>query len=339
MTNNLASRLSTSRVFTRRAALWAGALAMCVGAAAPSAWAQSYPNRPIKLIAPYPAGGGVDAVARLIGERLATRLGQPIVVDNKPGAAATIGGDALAKSAPDGYTLMVGSITDYAIAPHVHKNLSFDVRKDFAPIVEMGYGTVILVVSADFPPRNVKELIALAKSKPGELSFASSGIGGLQHLNGEMFKQMAGIDLVHVPYKGTTQLLPDLLAGRVPMAIDSLPAHLPHIKSGKVRVLAVASATRAATLPDVPTMAEAGLLGYESATNYTLFAPAGTPKDIVALLNKETNAILQMPDVREKLQAQGIVITGGSVEAVERRIPREVDKWTKVVKASHLKFD
>ncbi len=339
MTNNLASHLSTSRVFTRRAALWAGALAMCVGAAAPSAWAQSYPNRPIKLIAPYPAGGGVDAVARLIGERLATRLGQPIVVDNKPGAAATIGGDALAKSAPDGYTLMVGSITDYAIAPHVHKNLSFDVRKDFAPIVEMGYGTVILVVSADFPPRNVKELIALAKSKPGELSFASSGIGGLQHLNGEMFKQMAGIDLVHVPYKGTTQLLPDLLAGRVPMAIDSLPAHLPHIKSGKVRVLAVASATRAATLPDVPTMAEAGLPGYESATNYTLFAPAGTPKDIVALLNKETNAILQMPDVREKLQAQGIVITGGSVEAVERRIPREVDKWTKVVKASHLKFD
>ena len=339
MTNNLASRLSTSRVFTRRAALWAGALAMCVGAAAPSAWAQSYPNRPIKLIAPYPAGGGVDAVARLIGERLATRLGQPIVVDNKPGAAATIGGDALAKSAPDGYTLMVGSITDYAIAPHVHKNLSFDVRKDFAPIVEMGYGTVILVVSADFPPRNVKELIALAKSKPGELSFASSGIGGLQHLNGEMFKQMAGIDLVHVPYKGTTQLLPDLLAGRVPMAIDSLPAHLPHIKSGKVRVLAVASATRAATLPDVPTMAEAGLPGYESATNYTLFAPAGTPKDIVALLNKETNAILQMPDVREKLQTQGIVITGGSVEAVERRIPREVDKWTKVVKASHLKFD
>lgn len=339
MKHLFANQTAISRVFTRRAALWTSALALCAGAVLPSAWAQSYPNRPIKLIAPYPAGGGVDAVARLIGERLATRLGQPIVVDNKPGAAATIGGDALAKSAPDGYTLMVGSITDYAIAPHVHKSLAFDMRKDFAPIVEMGYGTVILVVSADFPPRNVKELIALAKSKPGELSFASSGIGGLQHLNGEMFKQMAGIDLVHVPYKGTTQLLPDLLAGRVPMAIDSLPAHLPHIKSGKVRVLAVASATRAATLPDVPTMAEAGLPGYESATNYTLFAPAGTPKDVIALLNKETNAILQMPDVREKLQAQGIVITGGSVESVERRIPREVDKWNKVVKGSHLKFD
>jgi len=325
--------MNTSNLLKRCAAV----LAMTFMTAA--VCAQSYPNRPIKLIAPYPAGGGVDAVARLIGERLATRLGQPVVIDNKPGAAATIGGDALAKSAPDGYTLMVGSITDYAIAPHVHKSLGFGMQKDFAPVVELGYGTVVLVVSADFPPRNVKELIALAKSKPGELSYASSGIGGLQHLNGEMFKQMAGVNMVHVPYKGTAQLLPDLLAGRVPMAIDSLPAHLPHIKSGKVRVLAVASTTRAATLPDVPTMTEAGLPGYESATNYTLFAPSGTPKDVVALLNKETNAILQMPDVREKLQTQGIVITGGTVDAVERRIPRELEKWAKVVKGSNLKFD
>ena len=325
--------MNTSNLLKRCAAV----LAMTFMTAA--VWAQSYPNRPIKLIAPYPAGGGVDAVARLIGERLAMRVGQPVVIDNKPGAAATIGGDALAKSAPDGYTLMVGSITDYAIAPHVHKSLGFGMQKDFAPVVELGYGTVVLVVSSDFPPRNVKELIALAKSKPGELSYASSGIGGLQHLNGEMFKQMAGVNMVHVPYKGTAQLLPDLLAGRVPMAIDSLPAHLPHIKSGKVRVLAVASTTRAATLPDVPTMTEAGLPGYESATNYTLFAPSGTPKDVVALLNKETNAILQMPDVREKLQTQGIVITGGTVDAVERRIPRELEKWAKVVKGSNLKFD
>jgi tripartite-type tricarboxylate transporter receptor subunit TctC len=301
--------------------------------------AQSYPSKPVKLIAPYPAGGGVDAVARLVAERLAVRLGQAFVVDNKPGAGATIGGDALAKSAPDGYTLMLGSITDYAIAPHVHKSLGFDQRKDFAPIVEVGYGTVVLVVNADVPAQTVKELIALAKSKPGEFSFASSGIGGLQHLNGEMFKQMAGIELVHVPYKGTSQLLPDLLAGRVPMAIDSLPAHLPHLKTGKVRVLAVASPARTATLPDIPTMSEAGLPGYVSATNYTLFAPAGTPKSVVTLLNKEVNAVLQMPDVREKLQSQGIVITGGTVEAVERQIPREMEKWAQVVKSSRLKFD
>ncbi|MBU3711368.1 MAG: tripartite tricarboxylate transporter substrate binding protein [Limnohabitans sp.] len=320
--------LSSLKYFGRRALCTALAMG-CWGAVAwQEASAQAYPSKPLKMIAPYPAGGGVDAVARLVAERLALRIGQPIVVDNKPGAAATIGGDALAKSTPDGYTLMVGSITDYAIAPHVHKALAFDQRKDFAPIVEIGYGTVVLVVNADFAPRSVKELIALAKSKPGELSFASSGIGGLQHLNGEMFKQMAGIDLVHVPYKGTSQLLPDLLAGRVPMAIDSLPAHLPHLKTGKVRILAVASPTRSATLPDIPTMTEAGLPGYVSATNYTLFAPAGTPKSVVALLNKEANAVLQMPDVREKLQAQGIVITGGSVESVERQIPKEMDKWT-----------
>ena len=303
------------------------------------ACAQNYPAKSIKLIAPYPAGGGVDAVARLVAERLAVRLAQPIVVDNKPGAGATIGGEALAKSAPDGYTLMLGSITDYAIAPHVHKGLTFDQRKDFAPIVEVGYGTVVLVVNADFPPRNVKELIALAKSKPGEFSYASSGIGGLQHLNGEMFKQMAGVDLVHVPYKGTTQLLPDLLAGRVPMAIDSLPAHLPHIKAGRVRVLAVASPVRSAVLPDIPTMSEAGLPGYVSATNYTLFAPAGTPKPVITLLNKEVNTVLQLADVKEKLQSQGIVITGVSVEAVEKQIPKDMDKWSQVVKTSQLKFD
>ncbi len=307
--------------------------------AVPQVFAQSYPNRTIKLIAPYPAGGGVDSVARLLGEKLSARLNQAIVVDNKPGAAGTIGADALAKSPADGYTLMLGSITDYAIAPHVHKSLGFDLRKDFAPIAELGYGTVVLVVNADFAARNVKELIAMAKAKPGELSFASSGLGGLQHLNGEMFKQMAGVDLVHVPYKGSTQLLPDLLAGRVPMAFDSLPPHLPHIKSGKVRALAVASATRSNAIPDVPTMAEAGITGYESATNYTLFAPAGTSKDIVSMLNKEVNLILKTPEVREKLSSLGITITGGTVDSVEKRIPAEIDKWNRVVKNGNLKFE
>ncbi len=307
--------------------------------AVPQVFAQSYPNRTIKLIAPYPAGGGVDSVARLLGEKLSARLNQAIVVDNKPGAAGTIGADALAKSPADGYTLMLGSITDYAIAPHVHKSLGFDLRNDFAPIAELGYGTVVLVVNADFAARNVKELIAMAKAKPGELSFASSGLGGLQHLNGEMFKQMAGVDLVHVPYKGSTQLLPDLLAGRVPMAFDSLPPHLPHIKSGKVRALAVASATRSNAIPDVPTMAEAGITGYESATNYTLFAPAGTSKDIVSMLNKEVNLILKTPEVREKLSSLGITITGGTVDSVEKRIPAEIDKWNRVVKNGNLKFE
>lgn len=323
----------------RLASKFVAALSVAGVFAIPNAFAQNYPNRPIKLIAPYPAGGGVDAVARLLGEKLSARLNQAIVVDNKPGAAGTIGADALAKSPADGYTLMLGSITDYAIAPHVHKSLGFDLRKDFAPIAELGYGTVVLVVNADFAARNVKELIAMAKAKPGDLSFASSGLGGLQHLNGEMFKQMAGVDLVHVPYKGSTQLLPDLLAGRVPMAFDSLPPHLPHIKSGKVRALAVASAARSSAIPDVPTMAEAGINGYESATNYTLFAPAGTSKDIVSMLNKEVNLILKTPEVREKLTSLGITITGGTVDSVEKRIPAEIDKWNRVVKNGNLKFE
>ena len=294
-------------------ALLATAGANLLSATLIEAWAQAYPTKPVKMIAPYPAGGGVDTVARLIAERLAPRIGQAITIENRPGAGATIGADALAKSPADGYTLMLGSITDYAIAPHVHRNLGFDMRRDFIPIIEIGFGTVGLVVNADLPAKNLKDLIALAKAKPGQLSYASSGLGGLQHLNAEMFKQMAEVDLVHVPYKGTTQFLPDLISGRVPMSIDSMPAHLPHIKSGKLRALAVASKARVPMLPDVPTMAEAGLPGYETATNYTLFAPTGTPREAVVTLNRETNAILQQADVRDKLLGLGIIIVGGKI--------------------------
>jgi tripartite-type tricarboxylate transporter receptor subunit TctC len=300
---------------------------------------QAYPNKAVKMIAPYPPGGGVDTVARLIAERLSARIGQAVTIENRPGAGATIGADALAKSPADGYTLMLGSITDYAIAPHVHKNLGFDMRRDFIPIVEVAFGTVGLVINADLPVKNVQELIALAKSKPGQLSFASSGLGGLQHLNGEMFKQMAGVDLVHVPYKGTAQFLPDLIAGRVPMSIDSMPAHLPHIKSGKIRALAVATRARVPMLPDVPTMAEAGLAGYETATNYTLFAPTGTPRDAVALLNRETNVVLQQADVKEKLLGMGIIIIGGTTEAAQARVPAEMSKWANVIKNGNIKLD
>ena len=304
-----------------------------------SANAQAYPNKSIKLIAPYPPGGGVDTVARLLAERLAARLGQQIIVDNKPGAGATIGGDALAKSAPDGYTLMLGSVIDYSTAPLFQKSLGFDMRRDFAPVVEVGFGTVGLIVTADLPARSVQELIALAKARPGSLSFASTGTGALHHLNMEMFKQQTGVDLVHVPYKGTTQFLPDLLAGRVQITMDSMPAHLPHIKSGKTRALAVASTQRSAMLPDVPTMAEAGLPGFETATNYTLFAPANTPRDIIAMLNKVANEVLRQADLRERLLALGIVVTGGTSEEVQARIPLEMSKWATVVKIANIKIE
>ncbi len=319
---------------------WLAQLAAAAAAATLPRWAQAqaWPAKPITLIAPYPAGGGVDTVARLLADKLSPRLGQQVNVDNKPGAGATLGATALARSAPDGHTLMLGSIVDYAIAPHVHKSLPFEMARDLQPICDMANGTVVLVVNTDVPARTVRELVALAKAKPGELSYASSGIGGLQHLNAEMFKQMAGVDLVHVPYKGTAQLLPDLLAGRVPLAIDSLPAHLPHIRSGKTRALAVASRNRSPTLPDVPTMAEAGLAGYESATNYTLFAPARTPAEVLALLNRETNAVLKMPDVSERLLGLGIVITGGSVEQAQARVPQEVEKWAGVIRKGNLQL-
>ena len=314
-------------------------LSIFAGLACAQPASQTYPAKPIRLIAPYPPGGGVDTVSRIVSERLSARLGQPITVDNKPGAGATIGAAELVKSAPDGYTLMIGSMVDYSIAPHIHAGLGFDMQRDMTAIVEVGNGTVGLVVWPGLGVGSMKELIALAKAKPGQISFASSGVGGLIHLNGEMFKQMAGIDIVHVPYKGTTQFLPDLMSGRVQMSVDNVLAHLPHIKSGKVKVLAVASAQRSPLLPEVPTMAEAGLPGFESATNYTLFSPAKLPAAVVSFLNREANAVLQQPDTRDKLLAQGVVPLGGTVESVQAHVPREMAKWADIIKVYKLKAE
>ena len=325
------------RQFNSRAATGVGTLTLgALGTAA--AWAQSWPARPVSMIAPYPAGGGVDTVARLIADQLGPRLGQAITVDNKPGAGATIGATALSRSAPDGYTMMMGSIVDYAIAPHIIKGLPFDMQRDMIPVIEVGLGTVGLIVNADLPVKNLKELISLAKTKPGELSFASSGVGGLQHLNAEMFKQMAGVDILHVPYKGTAQFMPDLLSGRIPMSIDSIPAHLPNIKAGKTRALAVASASRSTALPDVPTMSEAGLPGYESSTNYTIFVPAKTPADIVQKLNQEVNAVLKNSVVIDKLVSLGIVVRGGTPDNARARAAAEVERWAAVIKTGNLTF-
>ena len=300
------------------------------------ACAQAWPSKPITLISPYPAGGGVDSVTRIIAERLAPALNNTITVENRPGAGATIGAGQLARSAPDGYTLMVGSIVDYAIAPHAHPALSFEMKRDLLPIVQIGFGLVGLVVNIEVPATNLKELIALVKAQPGALSYASSGVGGQVHLNMELFKQMSGTDIVHVPYRGTTQFMPDLLSGRVAMSLDSLPAHLANIRAGKTRALAVGSATRASALPDVPTFIEAGLTEYEAATNYTLFAPMHTPNGIVARLNSEVNTILKRPDVIEKLGSIGMTVIGGTTASARARIPVEIEKWNKVIKAGNL---
>ena len=307
-------------------------------AAAPAVLrAQTWPAKQIRMIAPYPPGGGVDTVARAFSEKVSPRIGQTIVVDNQPGAGGTIGGAALARSPADGYTLMVGSMVDYSIAPYFHQDLSFDMARDFVPILEIGNGTVGVLVTPSLPVHNVQELIALAKSKPGQLSYALSGFGGLIHLNYEMLKQMTGAEMTNVPYKGTTQFQADLYEGRVQASIDNVLAHLPHIASGKVRCLAVTAKARSPLLPDVPTMAEAGVPGFESATNYTLFAPKAVSADIVRKLNETGNEVIADGDFRERMLKLGIVTVGGPQQAVQARMPNEMKRWADVIVKGNIK--
>ena len=298
---------------------------------------QSWPTKQIRMIAPYPPGGGVDTVARAFSEKMSPKLGQVIVVDNQPGAGATIGAAALQRSPADGYTLMVGSMVDYSIAPYFHQNLSFDMAKDFVPILEIGNGTIGVLVTPSLPVKNVQELIALAKSKPGQLSYASSGYGGLIHLNYEMLKQMTGAEMTHVPYKGTSFFQGDLYENRVQVSIDNVLAHLPHIAAGKVRCLAVTSKTRSPLLPDVPTMAEAGVPGFESATNYTLFAPKAVSADIQKKLNALGNEVVGDADFRERMLKLGIVTVGGPQEEVQAKMPAEMKRWVDVIQKGNIK--
>ena len=314
-------------------------LALCVAlvGAAMAAAAQSYPARPVKFVVPFPPGGGVDIVARAVGEKLSPRLGQPIVIENKPGGGTTIGTDAVAKSAPDGYTLLVSGIASQAIVHHMNPHRPFDMQRDFAPVARIADGTIAFVVPASSPANSVMDFVALAKREPGKLTFASSGTGGIIHLTGEMFQQAAGIDLTHVPYKGTTQILPDILDARVDLALDSLPAYLPHIKSGRVKVFAVASRERSALFPELPTMAQAGVPGVVAATDYALFAPTGTPPGVIARLHRETAALLEMADLRAKLATQGIEVRGGTPEALKAELAGEMEKWGRVIKAANIK--
>jgi len=298
---------------------------------------QTYPSKPLRFVVPFPPGGGVDIVARAVAEKLSPRLGQPIVIDNKPGAGTAIGTEAVVKSAPDGYTLLVGPIGSQAIVRLMRADLPFDIRRDLAPVARIGHGIVALMVPASSKATSARELVALAKASPGKLTFGSSGTGALIHLTGELFKQAAGVEMTHVPYKGTTQLLPDVLDGRIDMALDSVPAYLPHLKGGKVRMLAVASERRTQLFPDMPTMAEAGVPGVVSQTDYAVYAPAGTPKDVLALLNREVNAVLEMPDLRAKLTAQGVEIAGGTPESVRTEFAEELAKWGQVIADAKLK--
>ena len=300
------------------------------------ALAQQYPDRPIKLIVPVPAGGGVDILSRAIGQKMSISMGVPVIVDNRAGASAAIGTEVLAKSPPDGYTIMMG-YSAHATNPIFNPNLPYDTKKDFAAIAHVGYIPLILVVPASSPVNSVKDLIALAKAKPGELQFASGGAGAGAHLSGELLKVTAGVDIIHVPYKGNAPALNDLLGGHVSMMFDTINTALPHVKAGTLKALAVTSKKRSPLAPDVPTMIEAGLPGFEISAWYVMFAPANTPKDIMQRLNAEVNKAVKDPELRATLGAQGVELTGGTSEEADAFVNGEIERWAKIIKTTGMK--
>lgn len=297
----------------------------------------AYPSKPIKVVVPFPAGGATDILTRAITEKLAQRIGQSVIIENRPGAGANIGAATVAKAAPDGYTLLMGSIGSHSISVTYHKDPGYNFQKDLMPISATGTLSNIVVVGNDVPAKNLAELVAYAKANPGKLTCGSSGTGGLIHLTCEMFKSAAGIDVLHVPYKGTSLLMPDLISGRVTMALDTLPPYLPMLKDKKVRALAITTSNRSPLVPDLPTIAESGYPGFESVASYGFFAPAGTPKAIIDKLNKEINVVLLDPQLKEKLLALGIEIQGSTPEALQAFVNGEVDKWARVIKTSNIK--
>ncbi|MDO8695195.1 MAG: tripartite tricarboxylate transporter substrate binding protein [Sheuella sp.] len=296
----------------------------------------NFPNKAIKVVVPFPAGGATDILTRGITEKLSQKLNQPIVIENKPGAGANIGAATVAKAAPDGYTLLMGSIGSHSIAVTYYKDPGYVFQKDLVAVSAAGTLPNIVVTGMEVPANNLKELVALAKAEPGKLTCGSSGTGGLIHLTCEMFKVAAGVDILHIPYKGTSMLLPDLISGRVTMALDTLPPYISMLRDKKVKALAITTTKRSPLFPDLPTVAESGYPGFESVASYGFFAPTGTPPAIIALLNREINSVLQDPELKEKLLKQGIEIGGSTPEALQAFANGEVAKWAKVIKDSNI---
>ena len=308
-------------------------------AAAETAFGQAYPNKPIKLVVPFPPGGPLDLAGRAIGQKLQETWGQPVVVDNRPGAGGNIGADAVAKSAPDGYTLVMGALSTHAVNPHLFAKMPYDALKDFAPVTLVAITPNVLVVNSAVPVNDVRELIALAKVSPGKLSFASGSNGSAGHLAGELFKTLAGIDIVHVPYKGGAPAMQDLLGGQVQFMFDNLANSTAQMKAGRLKAFAVTTAKRSALAPELPTMSEVGVAGFDISTWYGIMAPAGTPPDIVRKLNTEIVKILGSEDMREKLRAQGAEPAPMSPEEFAGFIRAEWTKYAKIVKDSGAKVD
>jgi tripartite-type tricarboxylate transporter receptor subunit TctC len=319
--------------------LLAAALVAGFGLQTVPAVAQDYPNRPITLVVPFPPGGSTTIVARIVADKMSEALGQSIVIDNRGGAGGTIGSRAVSKSAPDGYTILLGYSGTLAIGPTLYGNVGYDPRKDFDPIGRIGTAPNTLVVHPSVPVHSVAELIAYAKANPGKVNYGSAGIGTVSHVCGEYFANVAGVTLTHIPYKGTGPAIIDLLGGHIPMAFAPVPATHENAQSGKLRMLAVTSAMRSTLLPDVPTIAEAALPGFEAVLRYGLVAPPGTPRAIIARLNAALNAALTSEDVRARLAIDGAEPLPGTPADYGADIDREETQWSKVVKASGAKAE
>ena len=305
-----------------------------------SVLADTYPAKPITMIVAYPPGGATDIIGRVLGQQLSEKLGKPVVVENRAGAGGNIGAQAVARAKPDGYTLLMGALTSHSINAVLQPDVvKFDLQKDFAPISIVGAVPLVLVVHPSVPAESVQQLIEFAKAKPGELKFASAGNGSPQHLAGELFKLMTKTDALHVPYKGSGPAMIDLISGQVTMMIETAPASMSQIKAGKLRPLMVAAKERAQTLPDVPTAAEAGLPGFEVSSMFGIAAPAGTPQPIIERLNGELAGILQLPEVQQKLQEQGVSPVHTSPGEAAQRIRDELAKWAKVIKDANVKVE
>jgi len=320
----------TRRKFPRLLPL-AAALLIAVPAAA-----QNYPTRPVRVIVPFAAGGNTDITARAIGVRLSEVFGQQIVVENRPGGATNIGTELVAKAPPDGYTILMGGATN-AINMSTQAKPPYDTVRDFAPIILCVKDANVLTTHPSLPAKNLKELIALARARPGQLNFASSGLGSSNQMAGELFKVMAQVNIVHIPHKGNTPALTDTLAGNVEMMFSGVPVLVPHIQSGRLRAIAIGSLKRFVAIPDVPTFDESGLKGYEATTWFGLMAPVKTPKEIVARWNTEVDKILASPDLKSRFLNDGLEAMGGSQEEFARFIRVEIDKYAKVVKSSGMK--
>lgn len=299
--------------------------------------AQQYPSKPIRLIVPFTPGGTTDILSRIVGQKLSSAMGAQVVIDNRPGAGGNIGAELAAKAAPDGYTLFMGPSGTLSVNPSLYTKLLFDPIQDFAPIALLAMVPSMLVVHPSLPVKSLKELIDYAKARPGQLNYGSSGAGGQPFLAVEYLKLMAGLNIVEIRYKGGAPLTTDLIAGQISLTITGIPTLLPHVKSGRLRALAVSSAKRSAAVPDLPTISEAGLPGYDATAWYGILAPAGTPKAIIAKLNAELNKGIKQPDVADRLDAEGVETVGSTPEEFAAFIKTESERWSKVIKAAGVK--